>query len=88
RPGPVLEEPSFKKPKSPEAPILSMSEVPLSPAVSSPLSSRTRKKSLGQKHMHKPKSTLPKLDLDAPAQTFLKVVVNEDSDDKDSDDEV
>nr|GEX07874.1 hypothetical protein [Tanacetum cinerariifolium] len=29
--------------------------------------------------MHKPKSTLPTLDLDAPAQTFLKVVVDEDS---------
>nr|GEY87748.1 hypothetical protein [Tanacetum cinerariifolium] len=38
--------------------------------------------------MHKPKSTLPTLDLDAPAQTFLKVVVDEDSDDEDSIDEV
>nr|GFA56316.1 JmjC domain-containing protein [Tanacetum cinerariifolium] len=82
RPGPVLEEPSSKRPKSPEAPPPSMPEVPLSLAVSSPPSSRTRRKSLGQKHMHKPKSTLPKLDLDAPAQTFLKVVVNEDSDDE------
>nr|GFA70008.1 JmjC domain-containing protein [Tanacetum cinerariifolium] len=45
-------------------------------------------KSLGRKHMHKSKSTLLKLDLDAPAQTFLKVVVNEDSDDEDSNDEV
>nr|GEW52723.1 JmjC domain-containing protein [Tanacetum cinerariifolium] len=56
--------------------------VPHSPAVSSPLSSRIRRKSLGQKHVHKPKSTLPKLDLDADAQTFIQVVVNEDSDDK------
>nr|GEV44645.1 hypothetical protein [Tanacetum cinerariifolium] len=40
------------------------------------------------KHMHKPKSTLPTLDLDAPAQTFLKVIVDEDSDDEDYVDEV
>nr|GEX89667.1 ribonuclease H-like domain-containing protein [Tanacetum cinerariifolium] len=73
---------------SPEAPTLFMTEVPLSPAVFSPPSSHTRRKSLGRKHMHKPKSTLPKLDLDAPAQMFLKVVVKEDSDDEDSDDEV
>nr|GEU62724.1 hypothetical protein [Tanacetum cinerariifolium] len=38
--------------------------------------------------MHKPKSTLPTLDLDATAQTFLKVVVDEDSDDEDYVDEV
>nr|GEX37271.1 hypothetical protein [Tanacetum cinerariifolium] len=65
-----------------QAPTPSMPEVPISPAVTSPPSSRTRRKSLGRKHMYKPKSTLPKLDLDAPAQTFLKVVVNEDSDDE------
>nr|GEU60530.1 hypothetical protein [Tanacetum cinerariifolium] len=88
RPRPVLEEPSSKRPKSPKAPTLSMPVVPISPAVSSPPSSRTRKKSFGQKHMHKPKSTRPKLDIDAPAQTFLKVVVNEDSDNEDSNDEV
>nr|GFB33682.1 hypothetical protein [Tanacetum cinerariifolium] len=88
RPGSVLEEPSPKRPKSPEAPTLSMSEVPISLAVTSPFPSRTRRKSLGRKHMHKPKSTLLTLDLDAPAQTFLKVVVDEDSDDKDSVDEV
>nr|GFA70879.1 JmjC domain-containing protein [Tanacetum cinerariifolium] len=88
RPGPVLEEPSTKRPKSPEAPTLSMPEVPISPAVTSPLSLRTRRKSLGRKHMHKPKSPLPKLDFDAPAQTFLKVVVDEDSDDEDFVDEV
>nr|GEY28879.1 hypothetical protein [Tanacetum cinerariifolium] len=82
RPGHVLEEPSSKNPKSPEAPTPSMPEVTLSPAVSSPPSSRTRRKSLGRKHLHKPKSTLPKFDLDAPAQTFLKVIVNEDSDDE------
>nr|GEW05469.1 hypothetical protein [Tanacetum cinerariifolium] len=86
--GPVLEEPSSKRPKSLEAPTPSMPEVPISPVVTSPYSSRTKRKSLGQKHMHKPKSTLPKLDLDAPAQTFLKVVVNEDSDDEDSNNEV
>nr|GEV98672.1 aminoacyl-tRNA synthetase, class 1a, anticodon-binding [Tanacetum cinerariifolium] len=88
RPGPVLEEPSSKRPKSPEAPTPSMFEVPISPAVTSPPSSRTRRKSLGRKHMHKSTSTLLKLDLDAPAQTFLKVVINEDSDGEDSDDEV
>nr|GEW69246.1 xylulose kinase-1 [Tanacetum cinerariifolium] len=79
RPGPALEEPSTKRPKSPISPTPSMLEVPISPAVISPPSSRTRRKSLGRKHMHKPKSTLPTLDFDAPAQTFLKVVVDEDS---------
>nr|GFA56626.1 JmjC domain-containing protein [Tanacetum cinerariifolium] len=74
--------------KSTESPTPSVPEVPHSPAVFSPSSSRTRRKSFGLKHMHKPKSTLPKLDLDAPAQTFIKVVVNEDSDYEDSDDEV
>nr|GEY74565.1 hypothetical protein [Tanacetum cinerariifolium] len=88
RPGSVLDEPSPKRPKSPEAPTPSMSEVPISPAVTSTFPSRTRQKSLGRKHMHKPKSTLPTLDLDAPAQTFLKVVVDEDSDDEDSVNEV
>nr|GEZ15801.1 JmjC domain-containing protein [Tanacetum cinerariifolium] len=88
RPGFVLEEPPTKKPKSPEAPTLSMPEVPISPAVTLPPSSRTRRKSLGRKHMHKPKSTFPTLDLDATAQTFLKVVVDEDSDDEDYVDEV
>nr|GEW23783.1 hypothetical protein [Tanacetum cinerariifolium] len=68
------QKPSSTKLKSPKAPTPSMPKVPLSPAISSPLSSRTRRKSLGQKHMHKPKSTLLKLDLDAPAQTFLKVL--------------
>nr|GEV17123.1 ribonuclease H-like domain-containing protein [Tanacetum cinerariifolium] len=88
RPGPVLEEPSTKRPKSPEAPTPSMPEVPISPVVTSHPSLRTRRKSLGQKHMHKPKSPLPKLDLDAPTQTFLKVVVDKDSNDEDSVDEV
>nr|GEY66267.1 JmjC domain-containing protein [Tanacetum cinerariifolium] len=74
--------------KSTEAPILSVPEVLHSPAVFLPPSSRTRRKSLGRKHIHKPKSTLLKLDLDADAQTFIKVVVNEDSDDEDSDVEV
>nr|GEW40210.1 synaptobrevin, longin-like domain protein [Tanacetum cinerariifolium] len=88
RPGPVSEEPFTKKPKSPKAPTPSMSEVPISPAVTSPPAYRTRRKSLSQKHMHKPKSTLPSLDLDATAKTFLKVVVDEDSDDEDYVDEV
>nr|GEX36326.1 aminoacyl-tRNA synthetase, class 1a, anticodon-binding [Tanacetum cinerariifolium] len=57
--GPVLEEPSSKRPKSPKAPTSSMHAVPISPA-----------------------------DFDAPAQTFLKLVVNEESKDEDSDDEV
>nr|GFB98733.1 hypothetical protein [Tanacetum cinerariifolium] len=83
RPGLVLEEPSTKRPKSPEAPTPSMPAVTISPTVASPPSSCTRRKSLGQKHMHKPKSTLPTLDLDAPAQMFFKVVVDEDSDDED-----
>nr|GEW14131.1 uncharacterized mitochondrial protein AtMg00810-like [Tanacetum cinerariifolium] len=74
--------------QSTEAPTPSVPEVPHSPAVFSPPSSRTRRKSLGQKHIHNTKSTLPKLDLDADAQTFVKVVVNEDSDDEDSDDKV
>nr|GEU31712.1 retrovirus-related Pol polyprotein from transposon TNT 1-94 [Tanacetum cinerariifolium] len=81
-PGPVLEEPSSKRQWSMEAHIPPVPEVPLSLAVSSHSSSRTRKKSLGQKHILKPKSTLPKLDLAADAQTFIKVVVNEDSDDE------
>nr|GEV19125.1 JmjC domain-containing protein [Tanacetum cinerariifolium] len=88
RSGLVLEAPSSKRKQSTEALIPSVVEVPHSPAISSPLSSHTRRKSLGQKHIHKPKSTLPKLDLDADAQTFVKVVVNEDSDDEDSNDEV
>nr|GEV00830.1 aminoacyl-tRNA synthetase, class 1a, anticodon-binding [Tanacetum cinerariifolium] len=79
RPGRVLKEPSTKRPNSPEAPTPSMPEVLISPAVTSPPSSRTRRKSLGRKHMHKPKSPLPKLNLDAHDQTFLKVVVDEDS---------
>nr|GEW90524.1 putative ribonuclease H-like domain-containing protein [Tanacetum cinerariifolium] len=86
--GSVLEEPPTKKRKSPEASTTSMSEIPISPTVTSPLSSCIRRKSLGPKHVHKPKSTLPTLDLDAPAQTFLKVIVDEDLDDKDSVDEV
>nr|GEV81711.1 JmjC domain-containing protein [Tanacetum cinerariifolium] len=62
RPGSVLEEPPTKKPKSPEAPTPSMPEIPISPAVTSPPSSRTRRKSL--------------------------VIIDEDSDDEDSVDEV
>nr|GEX66546.1 retrovirus-related Pol polyprotein from transposon TNT 1-94 [Tanacetum cinerariifolium] len=41
RPGPVLEEPSTKRPKSPEAPTSSMPELSISLAVTSPPSSRT-----------------------------------------------
>nr|GEV21724.1 ribonuclease H-like domain-containing protein [Tanacetum cinerariifolium] len=88
RPGHVLEEPPTKRPKSSEAYTPSMPEVSVSLAVTSPPSFRTRRKSLGRKHMHKSKSTPPTLDLDAPAQTFLKVVVDEHSDDEDYVDEV
>nr|GEZ77096.1 JmjC domain-containing protein [Tanacetum cinerariifolium] len=42
RPGSVLEEPSPKRPKFPEAPTPSMPEVPISPAVTSPPSSRIK----------------------------------------------
>nr|GEV00306.1 hypothetical protein [Tanacetum cinerariifolium] len=65
-----------------------MPEVLISPAVTSHPSSRTRRKSIGRKRMHKPKSTLPTLDLDATAQMFLKVVVDEDSHDEDYVDEL
>nr|GEW56837.1 hypothetical protein [Tanacetum cinerariifolium] len=78
----VLEKASSKRQKSIEASIPSMPEVLHSHAVSSPPSSRTRRKSLGQKRITKPKSTIIELDLDADAQTFIKVVVNEDSDDE------
>nr|GEY56822.1 putative ribonuclease H-like domain-containing protein [Tanacetum cinerariifolium] len=49
--------------------------------VSSPLFSGTRKKSLGRKRLPMPKSTLQELDSDADAQTFIKIVSIEDSDD-------
>nr|GEU35006.1 hypothetical protein [Tanacetum cinerariifolium] len=68
--------------KSTEAPIPSVPEVPQSPVVSSPLSSRIRWKSLSWKRITKPKSTLLELNLDVDAQTFIKVVVNKDSDDE------
>nr|GEV03035.1 hypothetical protein [Tanacetum cinerariifolium] len=82
RTGPVLEEFSSKRQKSTEAPILYVPEVPQSQAVSSPPSSGTKKKSLGRKRLTKPKSTLQELDLDSDAQTFIKVISNEDSDDE------
>nr|GEX84533.1 putative ribonuclease H-like domain-containing protein [Tanacetum cinerariifolium] len=49
RTGPVLEEPSSKRQKFTEAPIPFVPDVPQSPVVSSPLSSGTRRKSLGRK---------------------------------------
>nr|GEY14296.1 putative ribonuclease H-like domain-containing protein [Tanacetum cinerariifolium] len=79
---PVLEEPSSKRQKSTEAPIASMPEVPQSPVVFLPKSSSTRKKSLGRKRLPQLKSKLKELDLDADAQTFIKVVSNEDSKDE------
>nr|GEY79751.1 ribonuclease H-like domain, reverse transcriptase, RNA-dependent DNA polymerase [Tanacetum cinerariifolium] len=79
---------SHQKPKSPEEPIPSMPEIPIPPVVTSPPSSRTQRKSIACKPMIKPKSTLPTLDLDATAQTFLKVIVDEDSDDEEYVDEV
>nr|GEX95833.1 hypothetical protein [Tanacetum cinerariifolium] len=53
-----------------------MSEIPIPPAVASPPSSRTRRKSIARKHVHKPKPKFITLDLDAPAQAFLKVEAN------------
>nr|GEV05085.1 synaptobrevin, longin-like domain protein [Tanacetum cinerariifolium] len=82
RTGPVLEEPSSKRQKSTEAPILYVPEVPQSPVVSSPKSFGTRRKSLGRKRLTKPKSKLKELDLDADDQTFIKVVSNEDFENK------
>nr|GFC23843.1 hypothetical protein [Tanacetum cinerariifolium] len=82
RKGPVLEEPSSNRKKSTKAPILSVPEVSQSLVVSSHTSSGTRRKSLARKRLTKPKSTLPKLDLDTDAQTFIKVISIEDSDDK------
>nr|GEY35608.1 aminoacyl-tRNA synthetase, class 1a, anticodon-binding [Tanacetum cinerariifolium] len=40
------------------------------------------RKSLARKHLTKPKSTLQELDLATDAQTFIKVVSSEDSDDE------
>nr|GEV96067.1 copia protein [Tanacetum cinerariifolium] len=82
RTSPVLEEPSSKRQKSTEAPIPSMPEVPPSPVASSPKSSGIRRKSLGRNRLTMPKSKLKELDLDADAQTFIKVVSNEDSKDE------
>nr|GEY50540.1 JmjC domain-containing protein [Tanacetum cinerariifolium] len=82
RTGPMLEEPSSKRQKSTEAPIPSLPDDPQSPVVSSPPSYGTRRKSLGRKHLPKPKSTLQELDLDADTQTFITIVSTEDSDDK------
>nr|GEV92445.1 putative ribonuclease H-like domain-containing protein [Tanacetum cinerariifolium] len=82
RTGPVIEEPSSKRLKSTEAPIPSVPDVPPSPVVSSPPSLGTRKKSLTRKRLPKPKSTFQELNLDADAQTFIKVVSSEESDDE------
>nr|GEX32415.1 putative ribonuclease H-like domain-containing protein [Tanacetum cinerariifolium] len=82
RTGPVLKEPSSKRQKYTEALIPSVPDVPQSPVVSSPPSSGKRRKSLGRKRLTKPKSTLQELDLDADAQTFIKVVSTKDSDDE------
>nr|GEX68312.1 retrovirus-related Pol polyprotein from transposon TNT 1-94 [Tanacetum cinerariifolium] len=80
--GPVLEEPSSKRQKSTEAPIISVLEVPQLPVVSSPKSSGTRRKSLGRNRLTKPKSKLQELDLDVDDKIFIKVVSDEDSKDK------
>nr|GEY21520.1 ribonuclease H-like domain-containing protein [Tanacetum cinerariifolium] len=82
RTGPVIEEPSSKRLKSTKAPIPSVPDVPPSPVVSSPPSLGTRKKSLTRKYLPKPKSTFQELNLDADAQTFIKVVSFEESDDE------
>nr|GFB97636.1 aminoacyl-tRNA synthetase, class 1a, anticodon-binding [Tanacetum cinerariifolium] len=65
-----------------------MPEIPIPHIVTSPPSSRTQRKSIARKPMIKPKSTLSTLDLDAPAQTFLKVIVDEYSNDEEYVDEV
>nr|GEW23685.1 hypothetical protein [Tanacetum cinerariifolium] len=78
----MLEEPSSKRQRSTEAPILSVPEVPPLPVFSSLKSSRTRRKSLGRNRLTKRKSKLKALNLDADDQTFIKVVSNEDSDDE------
>nr|GEW90201.1 hypothetical protein [Tanacetum cinerariifolium] len=82
RRGPVIEEPSSKKQNSTEAPLPSVTKVPQSLVVSSHTSSGTRRKSFARKRLTKPKSTLQDLDLDADAQTFIKVASTEDSDDE------
>nr|GEZ11613.1 ribonuclease H-like domain, reverse transcriptase, RNA-dependent DNA polymerase [Tanacetum cinerariifolium] len=81
RTGPVLEDLSSKRQKSTEALISSVLAVPPSPAVSSPPSFGTRRKSLDRKRLTKPQSKLDELNLDANNHTFIKVVSNEDSDD-------
>nr|GEV38867.1 hypothetical protein [Tanacetum cinerariifolium] len=86
--GSVLEEPPTKKPKCPEEPIPSMPEIPIPHVVTSPPFSRTQRKFIARKPMIKPKSKLPTLDLDATTQTFLKVIVDDDSDDEEYVDEV
>nr|GEW74127.1 hypothetical protein [Tanacetum cinerariifolium] len=80
RTGPVLEEPSSKRQKSTKAPIPFVPDVPQSLVVSSYTSSGIRRKSLARKHLTKPKSTLQELDLNADAQTFIKVISTEDFD--------
>nr|GEX67300.1 xylulose kinase-1 [Tanacetum cinerariifolium] len=82
RTGPVLEEPSSKRQKSTEVPIPTVPDVPQSPVISSPPSSGTMMKSFGRKRLPKPKSTPQELDLDVDAQTFIKIVSTEDSDDE------
>nr|GEY03999.1 JmjC domain-containing protein [Tanacetum cinerariifolium] len=77
-----LKEEFEKIRKFTKATISSVLEVPHSPAVSSPPSSSTQRKSLGRKRLTKPKSTLQELDLDTDDQTFIKVVSTEDSKDE------
>nr|GEU58752.1 hypothetical protein [Tanacetum cinerariifolium] len=84
---PAQQKAYMRQPKSPEAPTPSILKIPIIPAVASPLSSRIRRKYIARNHVHKPKPQIPALDLDAPAQAFLKVIVDEDSDDVDSVDE-
>ncbi|GJS65681.1 hypothetical protein Tco_0680245 [Tanacetum coccineum] len=77
RTGPELEEPSSKQQKSTESTIPSVPDVPHPPAVSSPKSSGTRRKSLSRNRLTKPKSILKELDLDADDKTFIKFVSDE-----------
>nr|GEU52395.1 putative ribonuclease H-like domain-containing protein [Tanacetum cinerariifolium] len=62
--------------------ISSVPEAPPSPVIYSPKSSSTRRKSLGRNRLTKPKSKRNELDLDVDDQTLIKVVSNEDSEDK------
>ncbi|GJW65278.1 putative reverse transcriptase domain-containing protein [Tanacetum coccineum] len=78
----IAEFEKIRMQKSTEATIPSVPDVPQPPVVSSPKSSSTRRKSLGRSRITKPRSILTELDLDPDDKTFIKVVSDEDSEDK------